>query len=116
MKKVKRNAPCPCGSGRKHKHCCGKPGPHTQRNFIDSFIELPKANTTYLLDTCVWGDVAETEKTMQSFLSYFQSNNLLAGITHFSLFELSRATHLVERLDDLFHSGGYYVWIPLLYD
>jgi len=23
--KVGRNAPCPCGSGRKHKRCCGKP-------------------------------------------------------------------------------------------
>jgi hypothetical protein len=23
-KKVGRNAPCPCGSGRKFKHCCGK--------------------------------------------------------------------------------------------
>jgi tetratricopeptide (TPR) repeat protein len=22
--KVGRNAPCPCGSGRKHKHCCGR--------------------------------------------------------------------------------------------
>ncbi len=25
-KKVGRNDPCPCGSGRKYKHCCGKPG------------------------------------------------------------------------------------------
>lgn len=24
MTKIQRNAPCPCGSGRKHKHCCGK--------------------------------------------------------------------------------------------
>lgn len=24
MKKVGRNDPCPCGSGRKYKHCCGK--------------------------------------------------------------------------------------------
>ncbi len=24
--KVGRNAPCPCGSGRKYKHCCGRPG------------------------------------------------------------------------------------------
>jgi hypothetical protein len=23
-KKVGRNEPCPCGSGRKYKHCCGK--------------------------------------------------------------------------------------------
>ncbi|MGI3187294.1 SEC-C metal-binding domain-containing protein, partial [Nioella aestuarii] len=22
-KKVGRNTPCPCGSGRKYKHCCG---------------------------------------------------------------------------------------------
>jgi uncharacterized protein YecA (UPF0149 family) len=25
-KKVGRNDPCPCGSGRKYKHCCGKRG------------------------------------------------------------------------------------------
>jgi len=24
MTKTRRNAPCPCGSGRKQKHCCGK--------------------------------------------------------------------------------------------
>jgi len=24
MSKIGRNAPCPCGSGRKYKHCCGK--------------------------------------------------------------------------------------------
>ena len=24
MAKIQRNAPCPCGSGRKQKHCCGK--------------------------------------------------------------------------------------------
>ena len=21
--KISRNAPCPCGSGKKYKHCCG---------------------------------------------------------------------------------------------
>ena len=26
-KKVPRNAPCPCGSGKKYKQCCGKSGP-----------------------------------------------------------------------------------------
>ncbi|HMW30894.1 MAG TPA: SEC-C metal-binding domain-containing protein, partial [Plasticicumulans sp.] len=24
-----RNAPCPCGSGRKYKHCCGAGRPVT---------------------------------------------------------------------------------------
>ena len=27
MEKVGRNDPCPCGSGKKHKKCCGKVGP-----------------------------------------------------------------------------------------
>ncbi len=26
-KKIPRNAPCPCGSGKKYKYCCGKSGP-----------------------------------------------------------------------------------------
>ena len=24
--KIGRNTPCPCGSGKKYKHCCGRPG------------------------------------------------------------------------------------------
>ncbi len=27
QKKPARNEPCPCGSGKKYKHCCGKSGP-----------------------------------------------------------------------------------------
>jgi preprotein translocase subunit SecA len=23
-KKIGRNEPCPCGSGKKYKHCCGR--------------------------------------------------------------------------------------------
>ncbi len=26
-KRISRNDPCPCGSGKKYKHCCGKSGP-----------------------------------------------------------------------------------------
>lgn len=26
-KKPKRNEPCPCGSGKKYKECCGRSGP-----------------------------------------------------------------------------------------
>jgi preprotein translocase subunit SecA len=26
-KKIARNEPCPCGSGKKYKLCCGKSGP-----------------------------------------------------------------------------------------
>lgn len=27
-RKVKRNDPCPCGSGKKYKKCCGSPTHH----------------------------------------------------------------------------------------
>ena len=27
--KIGRNDPCPCGSGKKYKNCCGKPGANT---------------------------------------------------------------------------------------
>ena len=27
QKKIPRNDPCPCGSGKKYKNCCGKSGP-----------------------------------------------------------------------------------------
>lgn len=31
---VARNAPCPCGSGKKHKNCClGKIAPQTKKRF-----------------------------------------------------------------------------------
>ena len=30
-----RNAPCPCGSGKKHKHCClGKADPKKRRQLL----------------------------------------------------------------------------------
>lgn len=35
-KKVGRNDPCPCGSGKKYKNCCGQPG--HRRKFQASVI------------------------------------------------------------------------------
>lgn len=32
MKKIGRNAPCPCGSGKKYKHCCMREGQPTYNN------------------------------------------------------------------------------------
>jgi len=31
MKKISRNDPCPCGSGKKHKHCCGLQGVQAEK-------------------------------------------------------------------------------------
>jgi hypothetical protein len=116
-KNTPRNAPCPCGSGRKYKYCCGRVA-QTQkaRSIFDAFIEMPPAITTYLFDTCVWGTIVESESTTDAFVSHFQSKNLLAGITTYTLFELSRAEKLLQRLDSLFLKARYNIWIALLYD
>jgi hypothetical protein len=46
-KKIRPNEPCPCGSGRKYKKCCGQPGtgssarlPHTPSDRISAFSKL----------------------------------------------------------------------------
>ena len=116
-KATARNAPCPCGSGRKYKHCCGRvPGQEEVAFFRDAFSEIPATITTYLLDTCVWGAIVESESTTDAFVSRFESENLLAGLTAFTLFELSRAERLLAQLDSLFLGARYNVWIALLYE
>ena len=36
MAKIGRNSPCPCGSGKKYKHCCGKTSTETGRRDLPS--------------------------------------------------------------------------------
>jgi len=115
-KKVSRNAPCPCGSGRKYKHCCEGKENGTSQFFNDAFIELPSGIRTYFLDTCVWGAIVESEAIGDNFISYFVSNNHLAGLTSYTLFELSRAERLLPKLDSLFLRARYNIWLALLYD
>ena len=38
MKKIGRNDPCPCGSGKKYKHCCLGRSNETDRNSINQQV------------------------------------------------------------------------------
>lgn len=80
------------------------------------FTDIPPSIITYLLDTCVWGAIAECESTTNAFVSHLESENLLAGLTTYTLFELSRAERLLPQLDSLFLRARYNVWVALLYD
>jgi hypothetical protein len=40
-KKVSRNAPCLCGSGKKYKHCCYRKGFDYRRLAFISRVEFP---------------------------------------------------------------------------
>ncbi|MDH5647841.1 MAG: hypothetical protein OEZ01_17655, partial [Candidatus Heimdallarchaeota archaeon] len=80
------------------------------------FIKIPKGISTWFLDTCVWSDVISSEKTRGKFVSFFQKNNILAGITQYSLLELTRVKSLIPKMDSLFFQMRHNIWIPLLYD
>jgi hypothetical protein len=80
------------------------------------FIEIPSSITSYFLDTCVWSSLVESDKAKRGFRVYFESKNLLAGLSVFTIFELSRAERLLSDLDKLFYSMRTNIWIPLLYD
>jgi len=41
--KLKRNAPCPCGSGKKVKRCCNSVNAHPERRAYDVIIVDPRA-------------------------------------------------------------------------
>lgn len=115
--KILRNSPCPCGSGRKYKHCCGKPSRRaSSTSLMDTFIELPSGTKIYYLDTCVWGTLIESDVTKADFISYFQSNDYAAALSYFTLFELSRAPKTFGDCDPLLYDMKYNVWIPCLYD
>jgi hypothetical protein len=50
MAKIQRNAPCPCGSGRKQKHCCGKAaavGNFTRTRNLRREIDLGRKATAW---------------------------------------------------------------------
>ena len=115
--KTGRNSPCPCGSGRKYKRCCGVVGrPDPAESFIDSFIELPSSTRVYYLDTCVWGELIESEVARAAFSSHFRSNEYVVALSCYTLFELSRAPRAFREWDSLLFEMRCNVWIPYLYD
>jgi len=83
---------------------------------MDSFIEIPSSARTYYLDTCVWGALIKSDAAKAKFISYFKSNDRVAALSYFTLFELSRAPKVFAGCDPLFLQMRYNVWIPCLYD
>jgi hypothetical protein len=80
------------------------------------FSRIPESIQTWFLDTCVWGEILLTNERKNAFIAFFHDNNYLAGLTTYSLFELSQAKKLLHELDDLFYEMRHNIWIAQLYD
>lgn len=83
---------------------------------MDAFIELPSNTSVYYLDTCVWGTVVKSDELKANLTTYFRSNDYVAALSYFTLFELSRAPQTFSDHDPLFYELRYNIWIPCLYD
>jgi hypothetical protein len=70
MEKVGRNDPCPCGSGKKYKKCCGKQTSFQQRSFADitsGTIKEHAAKVSEMMSKKVT-QITPEEKTSESAL------------------------------------------------
>ena len=78
MKKIGRNAPCPCRSGKKYKRCClGRPRgikkpaiPAFPRNFIPVYTDLDKLSNS-VVDLVRENKLDEAEKVCRRLLDEY---------------------------------------------
>ncbi|HXU40486.1 MAG TPA: SEC-C metal-binding domain-containing protein [Blastocatellia bacterium] len=93
MKKIGRNDPCPCGSGKKYKHCCygkevtpfvaedaWKQDPEwyrirlTEAEVIFGILKFGRSNygddfiAEALFEFCIWGEFEPDEKDLESLM------------------------------------------------
>lgn len=76
--KVGRNAPCPCGSGKKYKHCCGPLAEITSIS-VDPFIRYSDIMTALKLklDQAHHQDIRKHRRSLQTRFVRFTVNKYL---------------------------------------
>jgi len=67
MTKVRPNDPCPCGSAKKYKKCCGSPDAVYTREFNEVMVELHRRFTELARE----GSVEDIENFVASILDAF---------------------------------------------
>ena len=99
MKNIGRNAPCPCGSGRKYKHCCyGKkdniiPFPGTRSEHGFDFMPDEDFSPTFMEGMGTPNPATEELKKLQQFLKDHEpasEEEFRALLGHFQQQESSR--------------------------
>ena len=115
-RKPARNAPCPCGSGRKYKNCCGRPLRQAPDPLMAASVVLPPKTKTYYLDTCVWSSILKSRQVSDDFVTYFAPTDRVAALSSYTLQELTRATSLVDDPHALFLRARHNIYISSLMD
>jgi hypothetical protein len=105
MKKVSRNAPCPCGSGKKYKKCCSDKKPREQIILVGSPVPLKSFHY---------------DKEKMEFMGLDHNGNLIKPVRTFSQTQYHGQTgkekiisripdKVIPRMDDLMRylSSGF---------
>jgi hypothetical protein len=116
-KKIPRNAACPCGSGRKYKHCCGHPSNRITRQKPQGFpLEIPANKNIIYLDTCVWSLLGQSETAKSGLVKFCNEYETVLAISSFTLFELSRAPQILANVDELLFELRHHIYLASIYD
>ena len=76
MVKIGRNAPCPCGSGKKYKKCClavqekKRPAPVKKQRFVPVFTELDQLSNS-VVDLIKQKNLDDAEAVSQRLLDEY---------------------------------------------
>lgn len=65
MKKIGRNDPCPCGSGKKHKKCCLGQKPEAAKRWVYTDLDQLSNSVVALINQ---GRLDEAEKVCQELM------------------------------------------------
>lgn len=119
MKKVGRNDPCPCGSGKKYKHCCidkhASMPEHPLSDFNKHFLLNSIAHSFLLAEN--YGKDIRLQKLMRDAYLHSKSNGGITDIDRFST--VVRQHYMFDELEDppthlftdlvTFYGGDYLV-------
>lgn len=103
MSKISRNAPCPCGSGKKYKKCClplqdGKRQPSTpKKQFIAVYTDLDKLSNS-VVDLIEENKLDEAEAISRRLLADYPDQ--IDG--------LNRLAQVYEAREDKSKAANYY--------
>lgn len=114
--KVGRNAPCPCGSGKKYKKCCGQLTSITEPGFFPKVVDMPMLRMYSLLvrsglNVWEWRQQISQNMEMEVFLQV-PKTCLLSPDEAAPLLE-ALLVRLEQEMQRILSSDSKYFWLFL---
>jgi len=102
MNKIGRNDPCPCGSGKKHKHCCASAAVNIPNNAVGGYRDLATKTDVYITTDVLLNQLSHCSKSIAEGFDRLCSHDLelLSTLQAEILLVLSLMSQHLDQLDD----------------